>query len=194
MVTIMDSDCGVQSLAPEKPARSHAAERLRRSADGVFRLSRNVAVGCLVLAGLHSLLSSEQLAYRIVSLIFLGVLPALAVHLAGHFAFRVLVVASAVHDPVAAWLGRCARVARAIAIALRDGYGRPAVASVRRLATPLALRIGCAGRRVVDAGSAAIIGMLPSRRNAIRAATCPIRLFAHGLLWLQSAAAAHRPV
>lgn len=190
MVTVRESYFGVRNLVPAKPPRSQAAARIRRGADAAFRIGQSAAVCCFILAGVHTLLSAEPLASRVLSVIFIGALPAFLAHLGGHLAFRALVVASDLHDPVARELRRIASAVDVAAGVLHDDYGRPFAEHLQRWLLP---RIRIARRHARLAVRRRIRQGLPPRRVVIRMATCPVRLLAHGLLWLQSAAATQRP-
>ncbi|MGO4714727.1 hypothetical protein [Bradyrhizobium sp. 2TAF24] len=187
----------MRRLVPEKPKRSEAAESVGRWGSSGYRIGRLIASLCLIVASLHTLLSAEQIAHRLLSLIFIGALPALAAYLFGCLAYRVLCVVSEIYDPAARGLDRMRAVATRIMVTLRDVVVLPGMAMVRRWLAPLAARGVAGGAALLRRGYAAALPLRSlihwAGRVVLRVATAPIRGLAGLMLRLQAPMPARRP-
>ncbi|MEW6643469.1 MAG: hypothetical protein AB1586_23375 [Pseudomonadota bacterium] len=198
MVKIEECYFGVRSLVPEKPKRSEAAESVGRWGNSGYRIGRLVASLCLIIASLHTLLSAEQIAHRLLSLIFIGALPALVAYLLGYLSYRVLRAVSAIYDPAARVLGRIRAVIARVTAMVRDGYLRPGLAVARQHFAPFVMKVSRRGAALLRDGRAALVRAraVPLRplimhgwRTVFRVVTLPVRRLAGLLLRLQSPAA-----
>jgi hypothetical protein len=192
-----DSDCSVEIILPAKPQRSRVARRIQRWGNWGHNIGRAVASVCLIAALAHTALSSEQLPHRLVSLIFIGLLP-LACYLAGYLVLKILSLASAIYDPVSASLQSAWRIVCVVSATVWRGYIRPAIDIAHRwlaavgallfAAYMMARRSWSMIARTVSAHQRLIVSWLATARQndlagtAIRTATAPVRLFAHLLM------------
>jgi hypothetical protein len=92
------------------PQRSPAAEVLARCGNFSYWLALVFAALFLLAASAFSTLSSEPLWLRLMTLVFLGFLPALAFYLIGWLTSWTLKVASAIYELVAPFFRRTFRV------------------------------------------------------------------------------------
>jgi ABC-type uncharacterized transport system permease subunit len=128
--------------------RSPMAQEIARWATFSYEFALTLIAVGLVVATIFAVLSPERLAQQLLTVVFLGIIPALFTYLIGFMAYWALKGASAIYDPARIALGLTSHVLTNIAvIGLRSLV--PALKLLSRWANQLASNFFLACRSAV---------------------------------------------
>jgi len=129
--------------------RSPMAQEIARWATFSYEFALTLIAVGLVVATIFAVLSPEHLAQQLLTVVFLGIIPALLTYLIGFMAYWALKGASAIYDPALLALGLTSHVLTNIAVIGLRSLVVPAIKLLSRWANQLVSNFFLACRSAV---------------------------------------------
>jgi hypothetical protein len=140
---------GFRGVAMIRIKRSPMAQEIARWATFSYEFALTLIAVGLVVAIIFAVLSPEHLAQQLLTVVFLGIIPALFTYLIGFMAYWALKGASAIYDPALLALGQTSHVLTNIAVIGLRSLVVPATKLLLRWANQLASNFFLACRSAV---------------------------------------------